>query len=172
MAAVDLASWSLWRGLNQTPHTHHTSHAPHTQGTITVQPQTSVLQSKQFISSSSPHTRRLCSHGIIYENDKNSNYEMETDHNYYEAKREEIASEIKDETGMINEIKNDNILQSNFYKKSLELEKLKSLKLEKDLKDFNFLQKVVQNKINLIEFFEQRFGDFAEMMKVVIINMS
>ena len=97
---------------------------------------------------------------------------METDHNFYKAKREEITNEVKDETVKINEIKNDNILQSNFYKKSLELEKLKSLKLEKDLKDFNFLQKVVENKTNLIEFFEQRFGDFAEMMKVVIINMS
>ena len=94
-----------------------------------------------------------------------------TDQHYHQHGRSSATTELKEQKTNLNNdtfttksLKNDD---SDFLKRNSEFEKQKKLKIDKIVNDFNRIEKDVENKTNLIRFFEQRFGDFAEMMKVL-----
>ena len=115
------------------------------------------------------HTTLL---NTIPKTETKTNTEIEvTDQHYHQHGRSSATTELKEQktnlnndTSITKSLKNED---SDFLKRNSEFEKQKKLKIDKIVDDFNRLEKDVENKTNLIRFFEQRFGDFAEMMKVL-----
>ena len=107
----------------------------------------------------------------------NTDTEIEiADQHYHQHRRSSATTELKEQKTNLNKdtfttksLKNED---SDFLKRNSEFEKQKKLKIDKIVNDFNRLEKDVENKTNLIRFFEQRFGDFAEMMKVLKNNLN
>ena len=144
MAAVDMACRLIRRGSNSLPCVHHTA-GQLTAPTATPAGYTAIVNA-------------------INENELADQHE-----HLHELSRTTNATNLKLETNSIHDIftaKSIKTEDSDFLKTNSESVKLKRLKIDKILNDFNCLEKNIENKTNLIHFFEQRFGDFAEMMKV------
>ena len=154
MAAVDMACRLIRRGSNSLPCVHHTA------GT-TAATATAVAGTTAAAAAAAGHIAIV---NTIYQNELTNQHE-----HLHGLSRTTNASNQKLETNSINDIFTEKSIKtedSDFLKTNSESVKLKRLKIDKILDEFNCLEKNIANKTNLIHFFEQRFGDFAEMMKV------
>ena len=167
------------RGSNSLPSMHQTSEQltptpiPTATATATA---TTILTSTPTPIPTATATVTVTGHTTVLNTIPNTetktNTEIEvTDQHYHQHRRGSATTELKEQKTNLNNdtfttkfLKNED---SDFLKRNSEFEKQKKLKIDKIVNDFNRLEKDVENKTNLIRFFEQRFGDFAEMMKVL-----